>query len=401
MAVRDRRRADPARRPAARRRPALTSAREPVGGDDGEQRRGRTAATRRRRTRERRMPSASQTRPLRADPRQPDEDLVRADASGGGRSTAPLPVPAGQTGAICFVWSISCCRSNGLPTNACAPLDAACACACSSTWPLNMTTGIAPAPYCSWIAAQHLPAVDVRHHHVEQDEVGLRLLDRGEALVRAAGLAHGVALELEVDADELAHLLVVVDEQDERARLRPAAGAGAVEERLEVGAAVAAVAAGRVEGRHAALVRPLADRALGDAEEPGRLPEREPLAVVSVRHRRESGQSFRFLHQDGHGMSVFVVVTVKSGFGLSWSASPSAIPTAKRTTAATRRRASGAARRGGAPAALARPITRGSRRRRAGRRRTRRRGRARGRAASRGEGARSSTASRAQRSASR
>ena len=61
------------------------------------------------------------------------------------------------------------------------------------------------------------------------------------------------------------------------------AGAGAVEERLEVAAPVAPVAAGRVEGRHAALVGPLADRRLGHAEELGRLAERQPVGLARSR----------------------------------------------------------------------------------------------------------------------
>src|SRR4051794_18139767 len=133
-------------------------------------------------------------------------------------------------------------------------------------------------------AAQHLPAVDVRHHHVEEDEVGLRLLDRCEAFVRTSGFAYEVTLELEIDAHELAHLLVVVDEQDERTGLRLTARTGSVEEDLEVGPAVPAVSSRCVEGGHLALVGPLSNGALGHAEEPGRLSQGEPFAVVSVRH---------------------------------------------------------------------------------------------------------------------
>ena len=110
---------------------------------------------------------------------------------------------------------------------------------------------------------------------------GLRALDRGEPLVGARRLLHVVALALELEPDELAHPLVVVDEQDASGRLL-AARARAGEERLEVAAAEPAMAAGRVEGRDAALVRPLADRALGDAEEPRRLPERQPLGLAAA-----------------------------------------------------------------------------------------------------------------------
>ena len=131
---------------------------------------------------------------------------------------------------------------------------------------------------------EHLPAVDVRHHHVEEHEVRLCLRNRSQPFVRAACLTHRVALELEIHPHELADLVVVVDEQDERARLRAPARSRTVEERLQVGAPVATVTARGVEGRHPALIRPFANRALGNPEETGRLPEREPLAVVALRH---------------------------------------------------------------------------------------------------------------------
>ena len=67
--------------------------------------------------------------------------------------------------------------------------------------------------------AEHLPAVDVRHHHVEEDELRLAALDRREPLVCARRLLHVVALSLELRPDELAHPLVVVDEEHDRARL--------------------------------------------------------------------------------------------------------------------------------------------------------------------------------------
>ena len=78
-----------------------------------------------------------------SDARQPDEDVVqRADAV----LEDPVLELVIQTGASCFVLSISCCRSNGLPMKPCAPRLAACSSAWSSILPLNMTTGIAPAP---------------------------------------------------------------------------------------------------------------------------------------------------------------------------------------------------------------------------------------------------------------
>jgi hypothetical protein len=84
--------------------------------------------------------------PVGADPRQPDEDMVERLPAVVDDPPLGCPVPAGQSGAICFVWSISCCRSNGLPMNPCAPCEAASCSAASSSLPLNITTGIAPAP---------------------------------------------------------------------------------------------------------------------------------------------------------------------------------------------------------------------------------------------------------------
>ena len=132
-------------------------------------------------------------------------------------------------------------------------------------------------------AAQHLPPVYLRHHHVEQDEVRGDFLQDREPLLRAACLAHRVALHLEVDADVFAHPRVVVDDQHQRTLLGRAARAGTVEEVVEICAAVATVPTGGVEGGHTALVRPLADRALGDAEEFRGLAERQPVGLARRR----------------------------------------------------------------------------------------------------------------------
>ena len=144
-------------------------------------------------------------------------------------------------------------------------------------------------------AAQHLPAVDPRHHHVEQDEVGRGLLEHLQALLAVAGLADRVALHLEVDAHVLAHPLVVVDDQDDRPSAAAAGRArtGAIEEAVEVAPLVAAVAARRVKGRHAPLVGPLADRALGDAEVLGRLAEGQPVRLAG---RGEALRDFVLSH---------------------------------------------------------------------------------------------------------
>lgn len=46
--------------------------------------------------------------PVRADLREPDEDLVQRVPAMLDDPSLGAFVPAGQTGAICFVWSISC-----------------------------------------------------------------------------------------------------------------------------------------------------------------------------------------------------------------------------------------------------------------------------------------------------
>src|SRR5205085_4333621 len=129
-------------------------------------------------------------------------------------------------------------------------------------------------------AAQHLPAVDLRHHHVEEDQIRRVVLDRLESLLGVARLDHRVALDLQVDPHDLADLRIVVDDEDERpARRLPRARA--FEERVEVSAPVSAMPSGRVERRHAPEVGPLADRALRDAEVLGGLPERQPFGIPS------------------------------------------------------------------------------------------------------------------------
>ena len=85
--------------------------------------------------------------PIRSELRKPYEHVVQRMPPVVGHPTLRVAVPARQTGTICFVCSISCCMSNGLPMNACAPPADPCASVRSSTLPLNITTGIAPAPY--------------------------------------------------------------------------------------------------------------------------------------------------------------------------------------------------------------------------------------------------------------
>src|SRR5439155_3417813 len=127
--------------------------------------------------------------------------------------------------------------------------------------------------------SQHLPAVDLRHHHVEQDQVRRLILECGQPVLRVRRLADGIALHLEVDPHDFADLRVVVDEQHERAARR-LSGPRTLEEGLEVTALVPAMPAGGVEGRDAADVGPFPDRALRDAQELRRLAERQPVALA-------------------------------------------------------------------------------------------------------------------------
>src|SRR5207248_6256019 len=57
-----------------------------------------------------------------------------------------------QVGSSCLVCVISSCGSNGLPMKPCAPRSAASPAACSSTLPLNITTGTEPTPCRSCIS---------------------------------------------------------------------------------------------------------------------------------------------------------------------------------------------------------------------------------------------------------
>ena len=125
----------------------------------------------------------------------------------------------------------------------------------------------------------------------------MRLVLQREKPVFCVGrFADRVALHLEVDAHHLADLGIVVDEQNKRAARR-LARPRPLEERLEVAALVAPVAAGRIESRNPPEIRPFADRALRDAEKLRRLAQGQPVAVAASgppcvgRHTRESTQT--------------------------------------------------------------------------------------------------------------
>ena len=63
--------------------------------------------------------------------------------------------------------------------------------------------------------AQHLIAVDLRHHHVEQDQVETFLVQPADRLLSVLGdLNIGITLELEVERERIAVVVVVIDDQD-------------------------------------------------------------------------------------------------------------------------------------------------------------------------------------------
>ena len=153
-----------------------------------------------------------------ADVRERDEERVeRLGAMADDPALEALIEPTTQSGRICFAWSISCCGSNGLPTNADAPRSSA---RCGRTLvdlAAEHDHRDRAVPFLD--ALQHLPAVDARHHHVEQDQLRrLLALEHRHSLVGVARLEHRVALELEARAHVLAHAVVVVDDEHRRAR---------------------------------------------------------------------------------------------------------------------------------------------------------------------------------------
>src|SRR5919204_1018953 len=87
---------------------------------------------------------------VRPDPGEEDEEPVEPAESMVDYPALEVAVGPDQVGSSCLVWSISSCGLNGLPTKAWAPREAASAASCSSTFPLNMITGIAPTPWRSW-----------------------------------------------------------------------------------------------------------------------------------------------------------------------------------------------------------------------------------------------------------
>src|SRR5436190_9814781 len=86
---------------------------------------------------------------LPADPRKSFEDRVQPAGPVMDGPALEVAVVA-QAGSSCLACSISCWGSKGLPRNPCAPRAVASAASRSSTFPLNITTGIAPTSWRSW-----------------------------------------------------------------------------------------------------------------------------------------------------------------------------------------------------------------------------------------------------------
>ena len=62
--------------------------------------------------------------------------------------------------------------------------------------------------------ARDLNPVDSRQHHVEQDEVELRVLSKGERRGAVVSKAYGVIIFFEPAAEHLRHSLFIFDDQD-------------------------------------------------------------------------------------------------------------------------------------------------------------------------------------------
>ena len=63
-------------------------------------------------------------------------------------------------------------------------------------------------------APAHFDAVDLRHHHVEQDQVGQMLLGGGERLLAVGRLQQFVAVHFQPRDQDVAVGLVVVDDRE-------------------------------------------------------------------------------------------------------------------------------------------------------------------------------------------
>ena len=73
-------------------------------------------------------------------------------------------------------------------------------------------------------AAAHLDPADPLDHPVEQDDVGLDLVDQDQRFLAIAGAGDGIAGALEMKGDEVGERPVVLDQQEARCRPSPSAG---------------------------------------------------------------------------------------------------------------------------------------------------------------------------------
>ena len=144
-----------------------------------------------------------------------------------------------------------------------------------------MSTGMWRSAGSALRRSQHLVAVEVGHHHVEQDQVDrLRAAERGERRAPAGGGADVVALAREPAGEHVAVLLVVVHDEDD--------AAGAAGCRPSRAAAVAAGRAARrprrrqQRGRGGPRPARSADVVRGRRAGPARRPRARAASVVAV-----------------------------------------------------------------------------------------------------------------------
>src|ERR1700674_1447941 len=69
-------------------------------------------------------------------------------------------------------------------------------------------------PSCGAITSQHLESVQTRQHQIENDEIGIVLLEPGECIVSVRNALDLVALDLEAGSKAERQRLVVLDDQD-------------------------------------------------------------------------------------------------------------------------------------------------------------------------------------------
>ena len=114
------------------------------------------------------------------------------------------------TRATSAIWSIGLVRYSSAPASrpATTSLESALA--------VHRMIGMNGSVASALMLLADLDAVDLRHHDVEQDQVGQQFLGGGERLLAVGGLLEVVALRPEPRHQDVAVGLVVVDDQDAR-----------------------------------------------------------------------------------------------------------------------------------------------------------------------------------------